>query len=170
MRNQNFNKVSLFLEEIITGKLKQRGFIYHTLFTKWNQIIGDDISAVTAPVEMNFFDKKGRGAVLTVMINSALAPEIQLQTENILQRINQFYGFTAVRKIKFYINHGLDLLGEVKNQKNQKIEDISLEININDLDKKERFPIRTSDPELKTLLENLQRNWFYRVHKYKKNR
>ena len=84
----------------MNDSLRQRRFIYHTLFTKWNEIIGDDISALTCPVRMRF-SRRNDGAVLTVRINSALGAEMQLRAKNICERINQFYGREAVKKIKF---------------------------------------------------------------------
>ena len=151
----------------MTDSLRQRGFIYHTLFTKWNEIIGDDISAFASPVRMRF-SRRNDGAVLTVRINSALGPEMQLRAENICERINQFYGRTAVKKIKFDTSSDLELLGNGKKKRTEK-KDIFAEraMGIN-FDQAKKIEISTSDPELKTILESMQRNWFYRRQKYNK--
>ena len=149
----------------MNDSLRQRRFIYHTLFTKWNEIIGDDISAFTCPVRMRF-SRRNDGAVLTVRINSALGPEMQLRAENICERINQFYGRTAVREIKFETSSDLELLGNGNKKRTEKNEIGSKRaIGIN-FDQAEKFEIRTSDPELRTILESMQRNWFYRRQKY----
>ena len=36
-------KASIFLDGIIEDSLKQRGFIYHTLFNRWAEIVGDEL-------------------------------------------------------------------------------------------------------------------------------
>jgi hypothetical protein len=160
-------KASKFLEEIMNNSLRQRRFIYHTLFTKWNEIIGDDISTLICPVRMRF-SRRNDGAVLTVRINSALGAEMQLRAKNICERINQFYGREAVKKIKFETSSDLELLGNGKKKRTEKNEIVSkTTVGIN-FDQAKKFEIRTSDPELKAILESMQRNWFYRRQKYNK--
>ena len=157
-------KASRFLEEIITDSLKQRRFIYHTLFTKWREIIGDHISALATPIRMKF-SHRNDGAILTVRINAALGPEMQLRAPNIIERINDFYGRVAVKQIKFDVTHDLDLLGTVKKTKNDHIEDYTNGNEKIDFHEEEKFLIESSDPELKELLNSLKKNWFYRKKK-----
>ena len=160
-------KASKFLEEIMNDSLRQRRFIYHTLFTKWNEIIGDDISALTCPVRMRF-SRRNDGAVLTVRINSALGAEMQLRVKNICERINQFYGREAVKKIKFETSSDLEILGNEKKKRTEKNEMVSKRTEGINFDQAKKFEIRTSDPELKAILESIRRNWFYRRQKYNK--
>ena len=157
-------KAARFLEEIMTDSLKQRRFVYHTLFTNWREIIGDHISALATPIRMKF-SHRNDGAILTVKINSALGPEMQLRAPNIIERINYFYGRVAVKQIKFDVSHDLDLLGTVKKTKNEQIEDYTNGNEKIDSHEEEKFVIESSDPELRELLHSLQKNWFYRKKK-----
>ena len=111
MVSQDFKKASKILDEITPYKIRERGFVYHTLFTKWSEIIGDDMSEYVTPASMRFYSGKD-DAVLTLKINAALGPQIQLMSENILQRINNFYGFSVIRKLKFKKCFDLNLLGK----------------------------------------------------------
>ena len=148
----------------MTDSLRQRRFVYHTLFTKWREIIGDHISALATPIRMKF-SHRNDGAILTVKINSALGPEMQLRAPNIIKRINDFYGRLAVKQIKFDVSHDLDLLGIVKKTKNEQIEDYTNDNEKIDSHEQEKFLIESSDPELRELLHSLQKNWFYRKKK-----
>jgi len=148
----------------MTDSLKQRRFVYHTLFTNWREIIGDHISALATPIRMKF-SHRNDGAILTVKINSALGPEMQLRAPNIIERINYFYGRVAVKQIKFDVSHDLDLLGTVKKTKNEQIEDYTNGNEKIDSHEEEKFVIESSDPELRELLHSLQKNWFYRKKK-----
>ena len=155
----------------MTDTLRQRGFIYHTLFTKWPEIIGDDFSAFSRPVRMRF-SRCNDGAILTLRINSALGPEMQLQAENIRERINQFYGRGAVKKIKFDTSCDPELLRNGKKRRNEKKDkknNLAKGTAVIDFDKAKTFKISTSDTELKSMLETLQINWFYRRRKCNKN-
>ena len=149
----------------MTDSLKQRRFVYHTLFTKWREIIGDHISALATPIRMKF-SHRNDGAILTVKINAALGPEMQLRAPNIIERINDFYGRVAVKQIKFDVSHDLDLLGNVKKTKNEEIiEDYTNDNEKIDYHEEEKYLIESSDPELRELLRSLQKNWFYRKKK-----
>ena len=115
-------KASIFLDGIIEDSLKQRGFIYHTLFNRWAEIVGDELSVVTTPVRMKF-SRRNDGAILTVRINSALVPEIQLQVENMIERINYFYGRVTVKTIKLEGSNELSLLrsaNQITSKKNSR--------------------------------------------------
>ena len=151
-------KASKFLEEIMNDSLKQRGFIYHTLFNRWTEIVGDELSVVTTPVRMKF-SRRNDVAILTIRINSALLPEMQLQVENIIERINYFYGKITVKTIKLEGSNELSLLRSPK--------EVILEVNSqNDetakklpLDEVPKIQIKIADPELYSLLQILKRNW-----------
>ncbi len=148
----------------MTDSLKQRRFLYHTLFTKWHEIIGDHISALATPIRMKF-SHRNDGAILTVRINSALGPEMQLRAPNIIERINDFYGRLAVKQIKFDVSRDLDLLGTVNKTKNEQIEHHTNDNEKIDYHEEEKLMIGSSDPELRELLCSLQKNWLYRKKK-----
>ena len=164
---QDLKKASIFLDEIVEDSLKQRVFIYHTLFNRWSEIVGDELSVVATPVKMKF-SRRNDGAKLTIRINSSLVPEIQLQVENIIERINYFYGRITVKTIRLESSHELSLLRSTK-------EIISKKHNKNDetakklpLDQVPKIQIKTADPELYSILQILKRNWIEKKQKCNK--
>ena len=164
---QDLKKASIFLNEIVKDSLKQRGFIYHTLFNRWAEIVGDELSVVTTPIRMKF-SRRNDGAKLTIRINSALVPEIQLQVENIIERINYFYGRVTVKTIKLEGSNELNLLrsgNEIISTKNSKNDEKAKQL---PLDQVPKIQIKTADPELHSILQILKRNWIEKKQKCNK--
>ena len=157
-------KASIFLDEIVEDSLKQRGFIYHTLFNRWAEIVGDELSVVTTPVRLKF-SRRNDGAILTIRINSALVPEMQLQVENIIERINYFYGKITVKIIKLQGSNELSLIRPVKEvilEENSKNDETAKKLTLEEAPK---IQIKIADPELHSILQILQRNWIEKKQK-----
>ncbi len=93
---------------------------------------------------------------------------MQLRIENVRDRINQFYGLLVVKRIRFDISHELELLDNGKKNNKMKKEVREEVIEKVGSNKQEKFDINASDPELRELLQSLQRNWFYRRKKWNK--
>tara|TARA_X000001036_G_scaffold113567_1_gene106510 strand:+ start:489 stop:986 length:498 start_codon:yes stop_codon:yes gene_type:complete len=151
-------KASIFLDEIVEDSLKQRGFIYHTLFNRWTEIVGDELSAVTTPARLKF-SRRYDGAILTIRINSALVPQIQLQVENIIERINYFYGKITVKNIKLEGSNELSLLRSSKEvilEENSENDKVAKKY---PLDEMPEIQVKIADPELQSILQTLKRNW-----------
>ena len=160
-------KASIFLDEIVEDSLKQRGFIYHTLFNRWTEIVGDELSVVTTPVRMKF-SRRNDGAILTMRINSALLPEMQLQVENIIERINYFYGKITVKTIKLEGSNELSLLRSPKEvilEENSENDKVAKKY---PLDEMPEIQVKIADPELQSILQKLKRNWIEKKQKCNK--
>ena len=164
---QDLKKASIFLDEIVEDSLKQRGFIYHTLFNRWAEIVGDELSVVTTPVRMKF-SRRNDGAKLTIRINSALVPEIQLQVENIIERINYFYGKITVKTIKLEGSNELSLLRSSKEvilEENSENDKVAKQYPLHEV---REIQIKIADPELHSILQILKRNWIEKKQKCNK--
>ena len=110
MTFKNFQKISNFFNEIIPENLKQKRFIYDNIFNNWKQIVGDDISLIAIPLHLKFYKKNSSKATLTIEVHQILAHEVQLLSDNIKERINSFYGFNVINKIKLKKTNNINLL------------------------------------------------------------
>ena len=91
MKSKNFKKASDFFDEILPNSLKHKSFIYNNIFNNWKQIVGEDISCVTSPSHLKFAKNNFVEATLTINVHEMLATEVELLTNNIIQRINFFF-------------------------------------------------------------------------------
>lgn len=76
----------------------KRGFAEMRLITHWPEIVGEAFAASTLPVKVSR-SRSGTGSTLTVQVNGALAPVLQMQTPEMMRRINAYYGYPAIREI-----------------------------------------------------------------------
>ena len=105
----------------ITGKiLAKKGFPNMSLLTDWPAIVGPELAAYTCPEKMTGRVKKlkkpaailspqskkrpsqkpQRGITLKLRVESHRALDVQYSLEEILQRINTYFGYRAVTDIR----------------------------------------------------------------------
>ena len=101
MRTKNFQKASDLFDQIIPDKLKQKTFIHNNIFNNWKQIVGEDISEIIQPYNLKFLRYKITEATLTLEVNEMLVHQAELLENQIIQRINFFFGLNAVMRLKF---------------------------------------------------------------------
>ena len=76
----------------------KRGFAEMRLITHWPEIVGEAFAASTLPVKVSR-SRSGTGSTLTVLVNGAVAPVLQMQTPEMMRRINAYYGYPAITGI-----------------------------------------------------------------------
>jgi hypothetical protein len=69
------------------------------LMTRWPAIVGEALARHTAPDKLTPARTKGHGATLRVRAISSVAIELQHREPQILERINQHFGYTAVTRL-----------------------------------------------------------------------
>ncbi|MEM9471798.1 MAG: DciA family protein [Pseudomonadota bacterium] len=85
---------------------EQYGFAHGDLVAQWTAIVGDQVAAQCSPERMVW--PKGRdkaqrhteGATLTVRADHGAGLALSYETPAIIDRINGFFGYNAVAKIK----------------------------------------------------------------------
>ena len=85
--------------------LDKRGFVDAEIINRWPEIAGDLIGDHSLPERINFpRDRSKPGTLQLLLANGALATEIIHFEPVLLERINRYFGFRAVGRIK--IIHG----------------------------------------------------------------
>lgn len=77
---------------------ESRGFAMTKLLTHWADIVGADMAAQTRPVKVGF-GREGLGASLTILVQGAAAPMIEMQREKLRAAVNAIYGYAAISRI-----------------------------------------------------------------------
>ncbi len=86
----------------VTGKtFKKHGFNDHRIMSYWHEIMGESLAHLSQPVSLS---RKtcvdGEGGVLTVKVEGAMALEVQHLSPFIIDKINGYYGYKIIAKIK----------------------------------------------------------------------
>ena len=95
-----FKRTASFLNGLTQKSFEKRGFAQSKLIINWNEIVGPALSQLLKPSCISFGGRE-LGATLTLEINGAYGPELELQKELIKEKVNRIYGYKAVSKIKF---------------------------------------------------------------------
>jgi hypothetical protein len=93
-----FARAGRLLQGQIRRAGESRGFSVSRLVTHWDEIMGDDIAAISIPVHVRY-GRQGLGATLTLLTTGANAPLLEMQKEQIRTKANACYGYNAISKI-----------------------------------------------------------------------
>lgn len=82
--------------------LGKKSLLFGKLVLEWPDIVGVDIAAKTAPVDLRSAKKtdQKKEMVLHLAVQSAYALEISYQKSLLIERLNMFFGYPAIKDIK----------------------------------------------------------------------
>ncbi|WP_235857899.1 DUF721 domain-containing protein [Marimonas lutisalis] len=83
---------------------ESRGFAVSRILTHWAEIAGEDIAAISRPVEVSY-GRGGFGATLSLLTTGAQAPLLEMQKEKIRDRVNAAYGYNAIARVRVTQTH-----------------------------------------------------------------
>jgi len=123
----------------------RRGFVHGALITDWPAIVGTAMSAHTMPLGIRFPKGERVGGVLEVKVAaSAFSTELQHLAPLVIERVNGYFGWKAVERLK--LRHGpLPRLDKDKPNKIQPADSTPVPEVVK----------RVDDPELRAVLERL---------------
>lgn len=97
-RKRRFTAAGGLLAEQIRLAGEKRGFAVARLLTRWAEIVGPELAAMARPVRIGY-RRQGLGATLTLLVDGAAAPMVQMQLPLIRERVNACYGYNAIARI-----------------------------------------------------------------------
>jgi hypothetical protein len=80
--------------------LRRHGFAQDKLVSQWPELVGPQFAGASLPVKLSFAPGSKRGGTLTVRIEGPLALHMQHVQDVILDRINSFFGYKAVERLR----------------------------------------------------------------------
>ena len=87
------------MQKRIRGTTESRGFAQSRVLTHWAEIVGEATAKIAHPVDVGYA-KGGFGATLTVLTSGAQAPMLEMQKEQIREKVNACYGYNAIARIR----------------------------------------------------------------------
>ena len=92
--------VSDLMPEIGRAAFRRFGFVQSSVVSRWDEIVGARYAAVSAPEAIRFPIGKKSDGTLELTVEGAHAPMIQHVIPEIVERVNRFFGYAAVARIK----------------------------------------------------------------------
>lgn len=90
---------------ITRAAFARHGFAQADVVTNWNEIVGEDLAAISAPERIRWPKGAGEeaqksGGTLVIRATPGRALDIQYEASRIIGRINSFFGYGAVAALK----------------------------------------------------------------------
>ncbi len=98
-RGGGLRRLPELLNQLLDPAARRRGLVESRLLTAWPTIVGPDLAARCQPVRLGG-GRDGRGGVLHLHATGGAALELQHGAPQLLERINGFFGYTAVSRIR----------------------------------------------------------------------
>jgi hypothetical protein len=99
-RSTGARSVSDIAAKLGGAALRRHGFVQDRLVSQWDQLVGPNFSSMSLPVKLGFPPNQKRGGTLTVRIEGPLATQFAHVQDVILERLNVFFGYRAVERIR----------------------------------------------------------------------
>jgi len=95
--------LSVLLSDVFSDAYARQGFAARELVTRWTEIAGPEISAHCEPLKMQWprpvEGQPQEPATLVLRVDGPMALEIQHTSDVILERVNRFFGWSAVGRL-----------------------------------------------------------------------
>ena len=92
--------ISDLMPQIGRPAFRRFGFVQSSIVSRWPEIVGDIHAKVCTPEMIRFPPGEKSEGILELVVLPAHAPLIQQVTTEIMERVNTFFGYRAVARIK----------------------------------------------------------------------
>src|SRR4249920_2698232 len=95
--------LSVLLSDVFSDAYAKQGFAARELVTRWADIAGAEVAAHSEPLKMQWprpvEGQPQETETLVLRVEGPMALEIQHASDAILQRVNRFFGWSAVGRL-----------------------------------------------------------------------
>lgn len=98
-RIRGVRAVADMLPQIGGAAFRRFGFVQSAVVSRWPEIVGERYAQLSAPESIRFPAGKRSDGVLTLTVIGAHGPMMQHLTPTIIERVNRFFGYTAIARV-----------------------------------------------------------------------
>lgn len=142
--------VADLVPQIGRAAFRRFGFVQSSVVTRWPEIVGTTHAKVCAPESIRFPPGEKSEGIMQLVVLPAHAPLIQHVIPEIIERVNRFFGYKAVARVK--LRQGAVKAPDVGSTRSlpPSLKPIPMDLGegLRDI----------GDPELRTVLESLARS------------
>jgi len=92
--------IALSVSKVAAPVLGRRGLAEAEMILGWAAVVGEDLARDTLPIKLAFGKGERTDGTLHLKVVSAAAPEVRHREPQIVERINGFFGYRAVARLK----------------------------------------------------------------------
>ena len=116
-----FKQIGDTLPKILKTKLKKANFVDISVIKNWKEIVGDDIAKNCWPIKIFFPDGNNSNGKITIKVKRGWSLEIEYKNQEIIEKLNQYFGYKAISKINIIQNFEEYTVESKKNKIEKKI-------------------------------------------------
>jgi len=149
-RGRGARAIGDLMPEIGRAAFRRFGFVQSSVVTRWPEIVGPAHARVCSPEAIRFPPGEKAEGILELVVVPAHAPLIQQVIPEIIERVNRFFGYKAVARVKLRQGAVTPPTDGRPAKPPPSLKPIPLELgeSLRDI----------GDPELRTVLESLARS------------
>ena len=138
------------MPEVGRTAFRRFGFVQSSVVTRWPEIVGERHARVCMPEAIRFPPGEKSDGILQLLVVPAHAPLISHVIPEIIQRVNRFFGYNAVSRVKLRQGAVQPPAAKERPTAPPSLRPIPFELgeSLRDI----------GDPELRTVLESLARS------------
>ena len=99
-RQNRSRQVSELLPDVGRAAFRKFGFVQSAIVSRWSEIVGERYARVSAPESIRFPIGEKTGGTLHLVVQGASSVIMQHVAPEIVERVNRFFGYAAVAKVK----------------------------------------------------------------------
>jgi len=145
--------VAELVPQIGRAAFRRFGFVQSSVVTRWPEIVGERHAKVCNPESIRFPPGEKIDGILQLVVLPAHAPLIQHVIPEIMERVNRFFGYRAVARVKLRqgaVQPPAATAARAESASPPSLKPIPLELGDSLRD--------VGDPELRAVLESLARS------------
>ena len=100
-KRHGINKISVTTKALLKPLIDRYGAAYVQVLLDWANIVGPRFADLSQVLNLKFPPNKKTGGILRLRCISAAIPLLQAQSPQIIDRINQYFGYNAVAQLRF---------------------------------------------------------------------
>jgi hypothetical protein len=106
--------IGAYVARMLDPIARARGFATTALLSEWPAVVGEELASFTAPDKLVWPRRtedretgtaqsawRNDGAILVVKVDGPRAIELQHRAEQILDRVNTYFGYRAIAQLRF---------------------------------------------------------------------
>ena len=143
--------ISDLMPQIGRSAFRRFGFVQSSVVSRWPEIVGETHARVCSPEMIRFPPGEKSEGIMHLVVLPAHAPLIQQVLPEITERVNRFFGYRAVARIKLRQGAVKPPQDRSRAKAPPSLKPIPMELgdSLRDI----------GDPELRTVLESLARSF-----------
>jgi len=102
----------------IKGILKKNGYNYSEIISKWNILVGKEISDHCFPKSIKM-TQKDKGGILILSVSRGNEINIEYSKKEIINKVNSYFGYKLINEIRLKTYNSISVKKVKKNDKNE---------------------------------------------------